>query len=235
MAIADLRHEYNFAGLRRADLDPDPMAQFAKWFEQAAGRRVAGRFRQSLIRAYKSLLQITGNQPIDVNAVTLATADKDGRPSARIVLLKGVDARGFIFFTNYESRKGRELTENPRASLVFYWPDQERQICVAGNVAKLPVAESEAYFKSRPRGSRLAAWASHQSDVIENRAVLEQRWKQLETQYPGNDVPMPEYWGGYVLAPEQIEFWQGRPSRLHDRFRYSKEADETWRIERLSP
>ncbi|HPU56099.1 MAG TPA: pyridoxamine 5'-phosphate oxidase [Verrucomicrobiota bacterium] len=235
MSLADLRREYNFAGLRRADLDPDPIVQFNRWFEQAAGRTRAGRIRRALIAAYKALLQVTGNEPMDLNAVTLATANKDGQPSARIVLLKGLDARGFIFFTNYLSRKARELDQNPRAAMVFYWAGQERQVCVRGTVSKVPREESEAYFRSRPRGSRLAAWASHQSDVIENRAVLEERWAQLEKQYAGKDIPTPDFWGGYVLDPDYIEFWQGRPSRLHDRFRYIRQPDRTWRIERLSP
>ncbi len=235
MAIADLRREYNFAGLRRSELDSDPIAQFNNWFEQAAGARTSGRLRGFLIRSYKALLQIAGAEPMDVNAATLATADKEGRPSARIVLLKGVDERGFIFYTNYGSRKGRELTENPNAALVFYWPEQERQICVAGLTTMLSREESEAYFKSRPKGSRLAAWASKQSEPINDRAVLEERWKELQKQYPGNEVPMPPFWGGFVLAPIRVEFWQGRPSRLHDRFSYVKQPDQSWRIERLSP
>jgi pyridoxamine 5'-phosphate oxidase len=151
-----------------------------------------------------------------------------------VVLLKGVDERGFIFFTNYDSRKGNELAENPRGALVFYWSDLERQVCVAGEVMKLPEAESEAYFKSRPRGSRIGAWASRQSEVVRDRAELEQKWQQLETQYPG-EVPKPPFWGGYILSATRIEFWQGRPNRLHDRFRYSRQADKTWKIERLSP
>ncbi|HLP75349.1 MAG TPA: pyridoxamine 5'-phosphate oxidase [Candidatus Paceibacterota bacterium] len=235
MAIADLRREYNFAGLRRSDLDNDPIVQFQKWFEQAAGKRTSGRVRRFLIRSYKALLQIAGAEPMDVNAATLATADKAGRPSARIVLLKGVDARGFIFYTNYGSRKGRELEENPNAALTFYWPEQERQVCVAGPVVKLSREESEAYFRSRPKGSRLGAWASHQSEPVQDREVLEERLKDLEKQYPGNDVPMPPYWGGFLIAPTRVEFWQGRPSRLHDRFCYAKQGDGTWKIERLSP
>lgn len=235
MAIADLRRDYNFMGLRRADLEPDPLTQFLKWFDQAAGRKTIGRVRRSLIRVYKALLQVTGNEPMDVNAATLATADAQGRPSARIVLLKGVDERGFIFYTNYESRKGQELAANPNAAMVFYWADQERQVCIAGQVTKLSKVESEAYFRSRPKGSRLGAWASHQSLVVENRATLEKHWAELQQKYPGDDVPMPEYWGGYVLAPERIEFWQGRPSRLHDRFRYLRQPGGTWKIDRLSP
>src|ERR1043166_3571275 len=153
MSIADLRREYNFAGLRRAHLEADPLAQFNKWFEQETGARFSGRLRKLFVGIYKSLLQFAGAPPADVTAMTLATADKQGRPSARIVLLKGVDQRGFIFFTNYESRKGQELTENPQAALAFYWADQEREVCVAGAVTRLPREESEAYFVSRPRGS----------------------------------------------------------------------------------
>lgn len=235
MGLADLRREYNLAGLRRSDLDPDPLVQFQKWFEQTTGARASGRVRRFFIGLYKSLLMVSGAEPVDVNAATLATADKDGRPSARIVLLKGVDARGFIFFTNYNSRKGRELSNNPHAALVFYWPDQERQVCIAGTVTQLPREESEAYFKSRPKGSRIAAWTSNQSEVVENRNVLEIRWKQLLSQYPGEDVPTPPHWGGYVIWPSRIEFWQGRPSRLHDRFRYERDGKDRWRIERLAP
>jgi len=216
MAIADIRREYNLAGLRRRDLCPDPIVQFRRWFDQVAGAR-------------------TGEMLGDVNAATLATADREGRPSSRVVLLKGVDERGFIFFTNYDSRKGRELAENPNAALTLYWPDQERQVCIAGQASKISRAESEAYFKSRPRGSRLAAWASRQSEVIENREVLEAHWRELQAKYPGEEVPMPPNWGGFVLAPTRIEFWQGRPSRLHDRFRYLKQDDGKWLIERLSP
>jgi pyridoxamine 5'-phosphate oxidase len=235
MGIADIRREYNLAGLRRTDLDADPIVQFGRWFEQAAGARASGRVRGTLIHLYKSLLGLGSAERIDVNAATLATVASDGRPSARIVLLKGVDARGFIFFTNYDSRKGREIGENPNVALVFYWPDQERQVCIAGEATKIPPSESEAYFNSRPRGSRLAAWASRQSAAIENREVLETRWRELQAKYPGEEVPMPPNWGGFVVAPARIEFWQGRPSRLHDRFRYLKQADGTWLIERLSP
>jgi len=235
MSLADLRREYSLSGLRRADLDADPIVQFNRWFEQAAGFRRSGNLRRFCINLYKSIFLAETSVPIDVNAMTLATADKDGRPSARVVLLKGVDARGFIFFTNYDSRKGQELAENPHAALVSYWPSQERQVCIAGDVTKLPEAESEAYFKTRPRGSRIAAWASRQSVVLPNREALETEWKQLEAKYPGDNVPKPPYWGGYVLAPTRVEFWQGRPSRLHDRFRYTKQEDGSWKIERLSP
>jgi pyridoxamine 5'-phosphate oxidase len=232
MATADIRREYGRGGLKRADLDANPIAQFNSWFAQASA---GGRWRKIAIAYYKLWLAALGRSPADANAMVLATVGRDGKPSARNVLLKGVDQRGFIFFTNYDSRKGTELTENPHAALVFYWADQERQVCIAGDVTKISREESEAYFKSRPRGSRLAAWASRQSDVLESRDVLQARWKELEKRYPGEEVPLPPFWGGYVLAPTRIEFWQGRPSRLHDRFRYLKQPGNAWRIERLSP
>jgi len=235
MGIADLRREYNLTGLRREDLAADPIEQFRRWFDETTGARASGRVRKFFVRLYKSLLQISRVEPMEVNAMTLATADKLGRPSARVVLLKGVDERGFIFFTNYDSRKGRELAENPNASLVFYWSDTERQVCVAGEVQKIAREESEAYFRSRPRGSRIAAWASRQSEIIADRATLDQRWKEWDEKYPGDDIPMPPNWGGYVLVPQRIEFWQARPSRLHDRFCYSRLPEKGWRIERLSP
>ena len=214
MAIADIRREYTSGGLRRADLDANPIAQFQKWF----------------IRAEAALAR----HQLDVNAATLATADKNGIPSARTVLLKGLDERGFIFFTNYDSRKGRELTENPNAALVFYWQELERQICIAGSVTKTSREESENYFKSRPHGSRLAAWASNQSETVSDRAVLEARWQELEKKF-ATDIPLPPNWGGFILKPERIEFWQGRPSRLHDRFSDTRLADGSWKIERLAP
>jgi pyridoxamine 5'-phosphate oxidase len=211
MSLADLRKDYTLAGLRRDELEADPIQQFQKWFQQALDAQL-----------------------LEPTAMTLATAGQPGRPSARIVLLKGLDERGFIFFTNYESRKGRELAENPNASLVFYWAELERQVRVSGTAGRISREESENYFKSRPRGHQLGAWVSTQSDVITNRAVLEERLKQLEVKYPGH-VPLPPYWGGYLLSPVEIEFWQGRPNRLHDRFRYGKQADGMWLIERLAP
>ena len=235
MSIADIRREYTLGGLDRKDLDANPLVQFSRWFDQARGTRASGRVRKFFIRFYKSLLLIVGAEPMDMNAMTLATVDDQGRPSARIVLLKGVDHRGFIFYTNYGSRKGRELAGNPHAALVFYWADQERQVCVAGEVRKLSRDESETYHHSRPRGSRIGAWASKQSEVVPDRAYLEAQWAQYEAQYPGALIPMPPYWGGYVLAPSRIEFWQGRPKRLHDRFRYTRQPDGRWLIERLSP
>jgi pyridoxamine 5'-phosphate oxidase len=235
MSIADLRREYNLTGLRRKDLDADPILQFKRWFEQAQGARASGRLRKFFIGLYKSLLMVSGVEQMDLTAMTLATVDKQGRPSARVVLLKGVDERGFIFYTNYQSRKGQELAGNPNAAIVFYWSEQERQVCVAGEVSKLAATESEAYFKSRPRGSRLGAWASQQSAVIADRGALEANWKQLEAQYPTEDVPRPPHWGGYLLSPVRIEFWQGRANRLHDRFSYTRQSDKTWLIQRLSP
>ena len=235
MGLAELRREYNLAGLRRRDLDPDPIVQFRKWFDQASGARASGRLRKFFIDVYKSLTLIRGVEQIDVNAMTLATVDAKGRPSARVVLLKGLDERGFRFYTNYRSRKGEELAQNPHAALVFYWPEQERQVCVARSVAQWPSAESDAYFRRRPRGARVAAWASDQSHVVRDRAALQEKWEQLEQRYPGEEVPRPPHWGGYVLTPDRIEFWQGRPNRFHDRFRYTQQEDRTWLIERLSP
>jgi pyridoxamine 5'-phosphate oxidase len=231
MNLSDLRENYQRGQLDRADLATDPLLQFERWFATAAS---GGRWRRIGIAAYKLWQAIIGHPPTDVNAMILATVSGSGQPSTRNVLLKGVDARGFIFFTNYDSRKGRELAENPSAALTFYWTDLERQVCVAGTVTKLPVAESEAYFASRPRGSQLGAWASNQSEVVPDRAALEQKWREVEAKFP-NEVPLPPNWGGYVLKPDRLEFWQGRPSRLHDRFRYERQTDNTWRLDRLSP
>jgi pyridoxamine 5'-phosphate oxidase len=235
MPLADLRREYTLARLDKADLDADPYRQFDRWFQQAVeDKGGSGRLRAFGIGIYKAFQSLFGAKPSDPNAISLATADKSGRPSVRTVLLKGLDPRGFIFFTNFESRKGRELAENPRAALVIHWTELERQICVTGEVTRLPREESEAYFKSRPRGARLAAWVSKQSTVVPDRQFLEREMEAVTARFPG-DVPMPDYWGGYVLAPAEIEFWQGRPSRLHDRLRYARQADGTWKIERLSP
>lgn len=234
MSLADLRREYTIGGLHRKDLKADPIAQFNTWFAQASGETHDSRGRKIGIALYKLWHALLGHPPLDVNAMTLATMGADGIPSSRTVLLKGVDARGFIFFTNYDSRKGHELAGNPNAALTFFWPDDERQVCVAGTASQLPASESEAYFKSRPRGSQIGAWASAQSTVVEDREVLEQNWEAVLAKYP-NDVPIPPHWGGYVLAPKRIEFWQGRPSRLHDRFCYTKQPDGSWKIERLSP
>lgn len=235
MAIADLRREYNLTGLRRADLAAEPLAQFKRWFDQAAGARASGRIGKFLVKIYKAFMELFGSEVGDVNAMVLATADKEGRPSARVVLLKGLDERGFVFYTNYESRKGQELVENPEAALVFYWQDLERQVCIAGTVSRLAPEESEKYFRSRPRGSRIAAWASEQSRPVADRAELDKRWHEFEHRYAGQEVPRPPHWGGYVLKPTRIEFWQGRPSRLHDRFRFLRQDGNAWRVDRLSP
>ncbi len=236
MSIADLRREYKVGDLRRADLNPDPMAQFGKWFQQALETKASGGLLRRIgIATYKWFQIATGNTPAEANAMTLATADRHGRPAARMVLLKGVDKRGFIFFSHYEGPKGRDLEENPQAALVFYWAELERQICVRGTVSRVPREESEAYFKTRPKGSRLAAWVSRQSEIVSSQQALKTKFQQLATQYGNSDIPVPSYWGGYVLSPTRIEFWQGRPSRLHDRFCYTKQTGDTWLIERLAP
>jgi len=231
MELADIRREYALSGLRRTDLEANPVAQFNRWFAQASA---GSRWRKIGVALYKLWHAVLGHAPMDVNAMTLATVDQAGRPSTRTVLLKGVDERGFVFYTNYDSRKGRELAENPNAALTFYWADLERQVCVAGTIAKLPREESEAYFQSRPHDSRLAAWASHQSEVVADRLALENNWNEMEAKFPG-DVPLPPNWGGYVLKPERIEFWQGRSGRLHDRFGYTRQANNSWKLERLAP
>jgi pyridoxamine 5'-phosphate oxidase len=212
LSIADLRREYSLEGLREEELDPDPFQQFATWFRAAMDAQV-----------------------LETNAMTLATATRDGFPSARIVLLKGVDEQGFVFFTNYESRKGREIEENPHAALLFYWAELTRQVRIEGVVTKVSVEESEAYFRSRSELSRLGAWASRQSRVIDSRAVLDERMHALVTEYSGRDIPLPPYWGGYRLIPTAFEFWHGRPNRLHDRLCYIRDEDLNWHIERLSP
>jgi len=194
--------------LRAAD---DPIAYFAEWFEDA---KRSGLFLPE--------------------AVCLATATPDGTPSARMMLLKGVDERGFVFFTNFESRKGDELAANPRAALVFHWAILERQVRVEGRVERIAETESEAYFRSRPRGSRIGAWASKQSVRLSDRAELEARVREYDAKYPGEDVPLPPFWGGLRLKPERIEFWQGRINRLHDRLRYVR-AGDGWTVERLYP
>ena len=234
MNLSDFREDYQRGALDRAALDANPIAQFETWFQDAAGEQSQSRWRKIGIALYKLWSAICNHRPADINAMTLATVDTDGKPSTRTVLLKTVDARGFIFFTNYDSRKGRELAENPNAALTFFWSDLERQVCVASTVTKLPMAESAAYFKSRPRGSRIGAWASNQSEPVPDRAALEASWRELEKKFPG-DVPLPPHWGGFILQPERIEFWQGRPSRLHDRFHYTRQPDGSWKIARLAP
>ncbi len=234
MGVADIRREYSQGSLPRADLDANPVTQFQKWFAQAAGESVGGYWRKIGIALFKLWHAILGHAPADPTAMTLATVDKAGRPSTRTVLLKGVDERGFVFYTNHDSRKSRDLAENPNAALTFYWPDLERQVCVGGNVSRISREETEAYFRKRPRGSQLAAWASNQFDVVADRVVLEKKWNEMTLRFPG-DVPLPSNWGGFVLKPEWIEFWQGRPSRLHDRFRYTRQPDNSWKLERIAP
>jgi pyridoxamine 5'-phosphate oxidase len=199
------------AGLREADVDPDPIVQFRRWFADA---------------------QATGD-PLP-EAMALATATSTGIPSARMVLLKGVDDSGFVFFTNYESQKGHDLADNPRAALVFYWVRLGRQVRVSGTISRVTAVESDAYFQSRPLESRLSAAASPQSEVIAGREPLETRVAELRQRSAG-DVPRPDFWGGYRLAPESIEFWVHRENRLHDRLRYTRQSDATWRLERLAP
>jgi pyridoxamine 5'-phosphate oxidase len=211
--VGELRKEYTLSGLYRKALSADPFEQFRLWFEESV--RTAG-----------------DREP---NAMTLATASRAGAPSARVVLLKSFDARGLMFFTNYESRKAQQLAENPCAALNFHWPWLERQIQIEGVVQKVGREESKAYFDKRPIGSRLGAIVSKQSSVIESRELLEERLLALKAEYQGADPPLPEFWGGYLLVPKRFEFWQGRENRLHDRFLYTQRADGTWQIDRLSP
>jgi len=234
MNLADFREDYRQGALDREGLKTDPLTQFENWFQVAAGENSGSRWRKIGIALFKLWHALLNRRPPDINAMVLSTVDEQGQPSSRTVLLKSVDQRGFIFFTNYESRKGRELAGNPRAALNFFWPELERQVCIAGTVEKLPIEESGVYFKSRPHGSQIGAWASNQSAPVPDRAFLEARWRELEKQYP-KDVPLPAHWGGYILKPERIEFWQGRPSRLHDRFSYTKQPDGSWKVDRLSP
>jgi pyridoxamine 5'-phosphate oxidase len=211
MNVSGVRREYGAAGLSEGDLAEDPIEQLRAWLDQAR-------------EAY----------PEEFTAMTLATADREGRPSARVVLLKGLDERGLVFYTNYDSRKGQELAENPRAALVFYWPALDRQVRIEGTVERTSREESETYFLSRPPGSRLGAWVSPQSRPIAGREELERRLREAGERF-GEEVPLPEAWGGYRVRPETVEFWQGRPSRLHDRLRYSHRPGGGWRIERLAP
>ena len=212
VAILDHRKDYARSTLNEEDVDPDPIRQFANWFADATASAVP-----------------------EPNAMTLATCANDGRPSARVVLLRGVDERGFAFFTNYESRKARELDTNPWAALVFFWHELERQVRVEGRVERVSADESDAYFHGRPASSRIGAWASPQSQVIASRKALEERFGDLVNQFADRAIPRPPNWGGYRLAPETIEFWQGRPSRLHDRLRYTRRPQGDWLIERLAP
>jgi pyridoxamine 5'-phosphate oxidase len=208
----DPRYEHARVRLHRRDLDPDPIKQFSNWFTAAIEAQIN-----------------------DVNAMSLATAGRDGKPSVRIVLLKGFDQDGFVFFTNYESEKGKQLEQNPHAALAFYWVELDRQIRISGPVEKTSRDESAHYFHSRPLGSQLGAWASRQSEVLDGRRVLDARFAKMNERYANGEVPLPPQWGGYRLQPEMIEFWQGRPNRLHDRFRYTRQTDGSWIIHRLAP
>lgn len=211
MNLHDLRRDYARETLDERGVAPDPLAQFRAWFDEAVRAEVP-----------------------EPNAMTLATATRDGRPSARIVLLKHLDARGFTFFSDYRSRKGREIEANPHGALCFLWHELERQVRIEGRIERVEREESDAYYRSRPIGSRLGAWASEQSSLLRDRADLESRYARAAAQHANEDPPRPPHWGGYRLLPDAIEFWQGRQSRLHDRIRYCRDG-ERWRIERLSP
>ncbi|MEO1432992.1 MAG: pyridoxamine 5'-phosphate oxidase [Cyanobacteria bacterium J06633_8] len=210
--IADLRQDYTLQGLSETEVDSNPFIQFKEWFDVALSADI-----------------------LEPNAMTVATTTPEGKPSARMVLLKDFDERGFVFYTNYNSQKAQELAENPQAALVFWWPQLQRQVRISGRVEKVSEMESDKYFYSRPLKSRLGAWASNQSEVIENREILEQQLEELQEKYYNKDVPRPSHWGGIRVIPAEIEFWQGRSSRLHDRLVYRRNYDGDWKIERLSP
>ncbi len=210
--LAALRRDYSLRPLCRIDLDPEPIVQFNSWLQEAHAAEI-----------------------LEPNGMTLSTVDATGQPWSRTVLLKICDERGFTFFTNYESSKGAQLAANPRAALTFWWGAMERQVNVTGTVSRVSAEESERYFQSRPLASQLGAWASAQSRVVISRAQLEQQFEETRERFAGGVIPLPSHWGGYCLRPRTIEFWQGRQSRLHDRLRYTREGEQKWRIERLSP
>jgi pyridoxamine 5'-phosphate oxidase len=210
--IADIRRDYSHKSLSESDVDANAIKQFEKWWHEAVKSKID-----------------------EVNAMTLATASLDALPSARIVLLKEVNEKGFVFFTNYESFKAQQLAENPRACLVFFWKELERQVRITGLIEKISGKQSDEYFQSRPESSRIGAWASPQSRVIEDRQWLDEKFNELVNKMEGTPIPRPLHWGGYIVKPVVIEFWQGRPSRLHDRIQYSLDENGVWKIERLAP
>lgn len=212
MDISSFRNEYLKDTLHRKDLDPRPMAQFEKWFKQA--------------------VEVGVPEP---NAISLATVDELARPSLRTVLVKYFDERGFVFFTNYESRKAHEMSKNDQVSIMFPWLTLERQVIVCGTVSKITKTESLKYFLTRPRNSQLGAWVSHQSSVVSSRKLLEMKLMELKRKFSEGEVPLPSFWGGYRVEPRTIEFWQGGPGRVHDRFQYTRQEDNSWNIERLAP
>jgi pyridoxamine 5'-phosphate oxidase len=210
--IADIRRDYSHKSLSESDVEANAIRQFEKWWHEAMNSKID-----------------------EVNAMTLATASLDALPSARIVLLKEVNEKGFVFFTNYESYKAQQLAENPKACLVFFWKELERQVRITGLIEKITGKQSDEYFQSRPESSRIGAWASPQSRVIEDRQWLDEKFNELVNKMEGTAIPRPPHWGGYIVKPVVIEFWQGRPSRLHDRIQYSLEENGEWKIERLAP
>jgi len=212
MNVEALRRSATGFALDREDLDDDPIVQFEAWFAHACE-----------------------TVPMDPNAVTLSTVDAESRPSSRTVLLKSFDENGFVFYTNYQSRKAADIEANPNVSMLFFWSEAARQVKIRGTAEKMSPAESLKYFLSRPRGSQIGAWVSHQSSVISSRALLEAKFQEIKQKFRDKDVPLPSFWGGYRVVPNQIEFWQGRANRLHDRFEYTKQDDGSWSIERLAP
>jgi pyridoxamine 5'-phosphate oxidase len=208
----ETRSEYKRGALERAELKPSPFEQFAVWFAQAIEAKI-----------------------VEPNAMSLATTGKDGRPLVRTVLLKSYDERGFVFFTNLESRKARQLAENPESSVLFPWLALERQVIICGGVEKVSLAETASYFATRPRGSQLGAWVSPQSSIITTRKLLEEKWEEMKRKFGDGQIPVPSWWGGYRIVPREIEFWQGRPSRLHDRFLYTRDAEGSWKIDCIAP